>query len=83
MNFFFRDRALKQFKKLPREVQRRIVEKLEFFSRQDDPLDFAEPLIHSKLGHYRFRIGDYRVLVDLEDAGMKILLVGHRRDIYR
>jgi mRNA interferase RelE/StbE len=35
------------------------------------------------LGAYRFRIGDYRVVFDLEGDEIVILRVGHRRDIYR
>ncbi|MBC8254135.1 MAG: type II toxin-antitoxin system RelE/ParE family toxin [Ardenticatenia bacterium] len=37
----------------------------------------------SKLGTYRFRVGDYRVIFDVEDDKVIILRVGHRRDIYR
>ena len=83
MEFFFRDQAYKQFRKLSPAIQKRIVEKLSFFSRQENPLDFAESLRDSTLGHYRFRVGDYRIVVDREDNRIKILLVGHRRDIYR
>lgn len=83
MEYFFKARALKQLKKLPRDVQSRMIEKMDFFCRQGDPLGYAEPLVRSELGHYRFRIGDYRVIVDLESDGIIILMMGHRRDIYR
>lgn len=83
MNYFFKACALKQLQKFPRDIQLRIIQKLDFFCRQDDPLHYAEPLVRSEIGHYRFRIGDYRVIVDLEDDGFIILLIGHRRDIYR
>ncbi|MBI4268289.1 type II toxin-antitoxin system RelE/ParE family toxin [Candidatus Uhrbacteria bacterium] len=83
MDFFFAPSALKQFKKLPREVQKRIFEKMEFFCTQDDPLDFAETVKDSRLGSYRFHVGDYRVIIDLEKPGIAILAVDHRKDIYR
>lgn len=83
MNYFFKARALKQLQKLPRDIQLRIINKLDFFCQQDDPFHYVEPLVRSEIGHYRFRIGDYRVAVDLEDDGFVVLLVGHRRDIYR
>jgi len=35
------------------------------------------------LGTYRFRIGDYRVIFDIEGKDIVALRVGHRRDIYR
>lgn len=79
----FTDSAKKQFKKLPRDIQKRIVNKLEFFISQEDVLRFAETLTDSKLGHFRFRIGDYRVVFDLEENILVIHDIGHRREIYR
>jgi len=35
------------------------------------------------LGQYRFRIGDYRVVFDIEGDTLFVLDVGHRKDIYR
>ncbi len=49
----------------------------------EDPLSYAVKLKDSRLGTYRFRIGDYRVIFDIEDDEIVILRVGHRRDIYR
>ncbi len=50
---------------------------------EKDPLKYAERLTQSKLGSYRFRIGDYRVVFDLEGEEIVILRVGHRREIYK
>jgi len=50
---------------------------------EEDPLKYAERLIEPKLGTYRFRIGDYRVIFDLEGDKIVVLKVGHRRDIYK
>ncbi|MBI4239472.1 type II toxin-antitoxin system RelE/ParE family toxin [Candidatus Uhrbacteria bacterium] len=83
MEYFFAPRALKQLQKFPHNVQVRIITKLDFFCATDSPLFFAESLIQSDLGHYRFRIGDYRVIFDLVKEGLDILYVGHRKDIYR
>jgi mRNA interferase RelE/StbE len=35
------------------------------------------------LGEYRFRIGDYRVIFDIEGNEIVVLRVGHRREIYK
>jgi len=43
----------------------------------------AERLTNSRLGNYRFRIGDYRVIFDLEEYDISVLRVGHRKEIYR
>lgn len=83
MEYYFKASALRQLKKLSKDIQIRIVKKLDFFCSHDDPVEFAESLVRSELGSYRFRIGDYRVIFDLEDGGIIILLIGHRRDIYR
>ena len=83
MEYFFKARAFKQLKQLPRNIQIRIIKKLDFFCLQDDPIGFAESLVRSEIGSYRFRIGDYRIIFDLEEEGVMILLVGHRKDIYR
>jgi mRNA interferase RelE/StbE len=49
----------------------------------EDPLNHAERLTESELGSYRFRVGDYRVIFDLEGDEIVVLRVGHRREIYR
>jgi mRNA interferase RelE/StbE len=50
---------------------------------QQDPLKYAEVLKHPELGSYRFRIGDYRVIFDLEEDEIVVLRIGHRREIYK
>jgi mRNA interferase RelE/StbE len=48
-----------------------------------DPLKHAERLTQPQIGSFRFRIGDYRVVFDLEGAEIVVLRVGHRREIYK
>ena len=80
----FKSSADKRFSKLPKEVQIRIVQKLEFFLSQPEPLFYAEILTNPRIGTYRFRVGDYRVVFDLEDdETIMIVEVDHRKDIYR
>lgn len=79
----FTDPAKKRFKKLPKDIQIRLVNKLEFFLSQEDPLIYAEVLTNPKVGTYRFRAGDYRVVFDLEENIIIIVDVDHRKDIYR
>lgn len=65
--------ARKQLKKLPCNVRERIIRKVYWFSQQDDPLSFAEPLHNSPLGEYRFRVGDYRIFFDLRRKTVTII----------
>lgn len=80
----FKPSAQKKFLKLPKDTQKRIVEKLEFYTRQPDPLIYVDFLTDLKIGKYRFRIGNYRVIFDLIDQDIIMILdVDHRKDIYR
>jgi mRNA interferase RelE/StbE len=49
----------------------------------EDPLGYAKKMVDPSLGTYRFRIGDYRVIFDIEGEEIVILRVGHRKEIYR
>lgn len=82
-DYQFTKTSLRRFKKLSGDIQLRIIEKLDFFCQQEDPLSFAQPLTKSDLGQYRFRIGDYRVVFDLEEENLVIHGVDNRKDIYR
>ncbi|PIP15002.1 hypothetical protein COY88_02595 [Candidatus Roizmanbacteria bacterium CG_4_10_14_0_8_um_filter_35_28] len=81
--YVFKRQALKDFQKLPKDIQKRIIKKLDFFISSDNPLSFAESLVNFEIGEYRFRIGDYRVIFDVEDEKIIILTLGHRREIYK
>ena len=82
-SFEFKEQAARELEKLPPEIRKRILEKFKFYSLQPNPLRFAQRLKDPRFGEYRFRIGDYRVLCDLEDHVILVLKVGHRKDVYR
>lgn len=73
--------AARDIKKLDRVMQKRLKQKLEVF--ESDPRGYSTKLFASKLGGYRFRIGDLRVIFDLEGKWVTVLRVGFRGDIYR
>jgi len=75
--------AKRDIQKLNPQIQSRIKAKLEFFYSQKDPLRFAERLTEPLDAQYRWRIGDYRILFDVEENLIVILRVQHRRDVYR
>jgi mRNA interferase RelE/StbE len=74
-------RAERDIKRLESDTKDRIGKALIRFS--EEPLRFAKKLSDSILGEYRFRIGDYRVIFDIEGKEIVALRVGHRREIYR
>ena len=79
MKLIFARLAFHQFQKLERSVQKRIDEKLRFYISQKNPLQFAESIKDPRFGDWKFRIGDYRVLFDVEGDKIIVLKVGHRR----
>lgn len=82
-DYEFTKTSFKQFQKLPKDIQQKIIKKLDYFCSHEDPLYFAEPLTNTKLGKYRFRAGDFRIAFDLEGLMLVIHDVGNRKDIYR
>lgn len=83
MKVIFSKSAARILNKLDRRIQKRIINKPHFYLKQENPLHFAEPLEDRRLGEYRFRIGDYRALLDIENQKIIILKVGHRKEIYK
>lgn len=81
--YVFKNQALKDLSKLPKDVQKKIIKKLDYFISYPNPLSFAENLVNFEIGQYRFRIGDYRVIFDVEDKKIIILTLGHRREVYK
>ena len=79
----FKEQAVNDLKKLPKTVQKRIIKKLDFYISCPNPHSFADHLINFEIGEYRFRIGDYRVIFDVDDERIIILAIGHRKEIYK
>lgn len=50
---------------------------------KDNPLQYAERMTDPELGGYRFRIGDYRVIFDIEGNDIVVLRAGHHKEIYK
>jgi mRNA interferase RelE/StbE len=82
----FTDLAEKKLDKLDNETRQRI---LRFFRERvvphPDPIQLAEPLKGEFAGLWRFRIGDYRVICDIQKEKVLVLVLdlGHRREVYR
>ncbi len=78
--------AAKQMGKLDREVQSRILRFLrEKIATEEDPRRLGKPLRGEKAELWRYRIGDYRVICQIQDwrVIVFVLRVGHRKDVYR
>jgi mRNA interferase RelE/StbE len=78
---FLSDRAKKQLIKLEKNIQERIIAALERIKFR--PESFVTKLVGDQA--YKFRVGNYRILMDIEKKELKILIIeiGHRRNIYK
>ena len=78
------DQFEREFKKLDRAVQRRVLAYLHDFESLDDPRQRGKGLMANHAGVWRYRVGDYRILAQFIDNTLTVLAlrVGHRRDVY-
>lgn len=73
--------AVKQLKKLPKELQLRVVSTLERIRIR--PYPHVLRLVESP--YFRLRVGDYRVILDIKEDKIMIFVIeiGHRNEIYK
>jgi mRNA interferase RelE/StbE len=79
-------RALREVEKLDRTLQRRVMAFLQQrIQLQDNLRSLGKPLKGEKQGLWRYRVGDYRIVCQLDDKASSILVlrVVHRKDAYR
>lgn len=81
MKVFYTQTAARQLAKLPKSIQSRIAEKMRFYASQTNPLVFAETLTDFKA--FRFRIGDYRIIFEVKDDTIFVLLIKKRDKVYK
>lgn len=75
----------KSMRKLDKQVARRITSKLREIAQMDDPRSTGKALTGGMAGLWRYRVGDYRIVCDIEDGVMVVLVVdvSHRSEVYR
>lgn len=75
---------LSEFLALDKPTQRQIRNKLDELARTDATSFLHQPLKGEQFkGLYKLRVGDYRLIYQLYDNGLRFITLGHRRDIYR
>jgi len=79
--------ATRQLSKLDRQVARRIVDYMDDrVAASIDPRNTGKALTGNTLGTFwRYRVGDYRVICDMQDGALCVLVVqiGSRSEVYR
>jgi len=76
-------KTVKQLDKLDRTAQKKIV--LAVTRLADNPRPYGAKSLVNRPGEYRIHIGDYRVVYEIHDDRLVVLVVAvaHRREIYR
>lgn len=79
----FRPSALRDFRKLSRDLQARLTPKIDALAHNPRPAG-AEKLTGSE-NEYRIRVGDYRILYEIQDASLLLYVFrfAHRREVHR
>ena len=78
--------AERQILKLGSQAQKSIQRFLrERLAAASDPRQWGRALQGDKRGLWRYRVGDYRLICDIQDERITVLLleVGDRKDVYR
>ena len=74
----------RDFRKLDRAMQKRVLAYLLDVAELDDPRQRGKGLTGNHTGQWRYRVGDYRIVCDLVDSQLVVLVIDidHRSSIY-
>ena len=81
----FTERALRDLKKLDKQTAALILGWIrKNLEGCENPRQHGKGLRANRSGQWRYRVGDYRLLAEIQDNVITILIlcVGHRRDVY-
>jgi mRNA interferase RelE/StbE len=79
-NVQFKPRAVKDIEKISSRMQTKIIKGIETMS--DDLTGDVKRLTNFS-PEYRLRVGDYRVLFEIENKSIIVYRIRHRREVYR
>ncbi len=78
--------AKEQLRKLDKQTARRILDYVEErLAFRENPRDLGKALSGPLGALWRYRVGDYRLICDIQDNASKILVlsIGKRTEVYR
>ena len=82
----YTETARKQLRKLDKQVARRILDFLdERVAASEEPRSTGKALTGPLGSFWRYRVGEYRIICDIQDGQLRVLVVqiGNRREVYR
>lgn len=78
--------ALSELKKLDKQEAKHIVNFIsDRIANLDNPRSTGKPLTGNLVDLWRYRVGNYRIITEIQDQIICILIlrVGHRKDVYK
>lgn len=78
----FTPKGARDLEKLPKNLQVRVIKKLNFYASQDDPIKSSKSLVNLPPATHRFRVGDYRIAFYISQSTIYVDRIGHRREVY-
>lgn len=79
------ERAVKELKQLDRQAQKEIIQYLKSrIATEESPRRFGKALLGNKVGLWRYRVNDYRIICQIEDNALVVLVLktSHRKEVY-
>lgn len=80
----YSEKAYKKLKKFDKSVQRMIVSYVNGLKEMEEPRAKGKALSGNLKGFWRYRVLDYRIICEIDDSKITIVVVdiGHRSNIY-
>jgi mRNA interferase RelE/StbE len=82
----YSDTAKNQLRKLDKPTAKRILDYMDKrVAPNDDPRSAGKALVGPLGGLWRYRVGDFRVVCEIQDGALCVLVVrlGNRKDVYK
>ncbi|MDR1322993.1 MAG: type II toxin-antitoxin system RelE/ParE family toxin [Candidatus Margulisbacteria bacterium] len=83
-NIVWTEKAVNEYAKLDKSVKNQIGKYLDKL-KVSDPHNMGKPLSANLAGLWRYRVGDYRIVVEIKNSELIVLIVSvkHRSIVYR
>ena len=84
MRIEYTETSRKQLTKLDKTMQKRILDYMDEVGHLENPRSRGKALVDNMRGLWRYRVGDYRVICEIQDSKIiiAVLKIGHRKNIY-
>ena len=80
----FEAQALEDFSRLDSAIKKRIQKYIDKIAEREDPRSLGEPLQDNLSNYWKYRVGDYRLVAEIQDDKFIVLMlvIDHRRKVY-